>query len=66
MNYDITMCANEHCSQKVTCNRWLTYQHYQNDKDTNKRTYVSMNLYNKEVSECPLLWRVNKQEIQNQ
>ncbi len=60
MNYDITMCANEHCHQK------LTHQHYQNDKDTNKRPYVYMNLCNKEVSECPLLWRVNKQEIQNQ
>lgn len=55
MNYDITMCANVHCHQKETCNRWLTHQHYQNDKDTNKRPYVYMNLCNKEVSECPLL-----------
>lgn len=65
MNYDITMCANERCKKKETCNRWLTYQHYHNDKDTNKRPYVYMNLCSKEVSECPLLWKENKQGIQN-
>lgn len=56
MNYDITFCEGENCQRKEQCHRYRELQRYRADKDSNKKTYISMTKPN-DATKCTLFWR---------
>ena len=56
MNYDITFCEGENCKRKEECHRYRELQRFRADKDSNKKTYISMTKPN-DATNCTLFWR---------
>ena len=56
MNYDITFCEGENCTRREQCHRYRELQRYRADKDSNKKTYISMTKQN-DATKCTLFWR---------
>lgn len=56
MNYDITFCEGDNCARKEQCHRYCELLRYRADKDSNKKTYISMTRPD-DPTECTLFWR---------
>ena len=55
MNYDIAFCEGENCQRKEQCRRYRELQRYRADKESNKKTYISMTQPT-DPNKCTLFW----------
>lgn len=62
MNYDITFCEGENCTRREQCHRYRELLRYRADKDSNKKTYISMTKPN-DATKCTLFWMEKGEKI---
>lgn len=58
MNYDITMCDNINCKNRMECLRYVTYESYRSDKG-DKPPYGSL-VYVPDTEKCDLFVKLHK------
>lgn len=62
MNYDITFCEGENCTRREQCHPYRELLRYRADKDSNKKTYISMTKPN-DATKCTLFWGKKGEKI---